>query len=33
LPEEVWSKGKVDASDMDAVDVLIGVVREKANRA
>ncbi|KAM0710691.1 hypothetical protein Q7P35_001429 [Cladosporium inversicolor] len=33
LPEEVWSKGKVDASDMDAVDVLIGVVRERANRA
>ena len=33
LPEDVWNKGKVDASDMDAVDVLIGVVREKANRA
>ena len=33
LPEEVWSKGKVDASDMDAVDALIGVVRERANRA
>ena len=33
LPEDVWSKGKVDASDMDAVDVLIGVVREKANRS
>jgi hypothetical protein len=33
LPEDVRNKGKVDASDMDAVDVLIGVVREKANRA
>lgn len=33
LPEDVWSKGKVDAADMDNVDVLIEVLRAKANRA
>lgn len=33
LPNDVWSTGKVDASDMDAVDVLINEVRKRANRA
>lgn len=33
VPKDVWSTGKIDAGDMDAVDVLIGAVRAKANRA
>lgn len=33
MPEDLWIRGKVDASDMEAVDVLIDVVRAKANRS
>ncbi|KAL1584663.1 hypothetical protein WHR41_06913 [Cladosporium halotolerans] len=33
VPEDLWSKGKVDAGNMDAVDELIQVIRAKANRA
>lgn len=33
LPNDIWSTGKIDASDMDAVDVLIDVLRKRANRS
>jgi hypothetical protein len=33
LPNDVWSTGKIDASDMDAVDVLIDVLRKRAAQA
>ncbi|KAM0691243.1 hypothetical protein Q7P36_010014 [Cladosporium allicinum] len=33
LPNDVWSTGKIDSSDMDAVDVLIDVLRKRANEA
>jgi hypothetical protein len=33
LPNDVWSTGKIDASDMEAVDVLIDVLRKRVNEA
>lgn len=32
MPEELWIRGNVDAADMDAVDMLVNVLREKANK-